>query len=142
MPCLPQPFANCYILLFFPLWRGWRWGGGGEKRRLAGRLLCFSSTCRFIILTVSGSLCHLTISVTSHRRAELLSSLWCSDSDPIVCSLIDTFTRADWPFVFQRGGTVRSAAGAVQGGDGDKEGWRRRRLYGREDKERRQMQKM
>lgn len=117
MLCLPQPFANCYILLFSLsgtekselLWRG-----GMEAvwvARASTSLPGFYPVSPFIYLSISESVCasicllhgltslsgrgeNLQAAVNKSEQS-LLSFSWSSNNEPIVCILIDTRMHSD-----------------------------------------------
>lgn len=134
MLCLPQPFANCYILLF-SLSKGEKSELLGEKWRLAVWLgsLSISPAC----LSVHRPDC-LWVCLTNSTgcmnayRTELLSSLWSTDNEPIVVQRY-RHTDTGWlAFCFSAPwySQIHSWNGAGQ--RRDKDGVRKRRSKERE----------
>lgn len=137
---LPQPFANCYILLFSLsegekselLGRGW----GGCRNE--GGWLCgldsppLSPACLSVCLCLTLGPSYRVDRLHEHAHTgEFLSSLWSADNEAIVVwqRYIDTLTQADWAFLFLSAPWYSQihSCDAVQGGDRGEDGVRERR---------------
>lgn len=123
MLCLPQPFANCYILLFFLLRGGEKWVIGGEM--VAG---CTAQLASLPSVPVCPRIYRPSVAVSSRveehagftQRFKL--SLWQPIMSPLFAAL-HIVMQTEAAIVFQRSGTVRSADGSVLGRDGTGVEW-------------------